>query len=336
MKSAANRLRAGLFDVLRRYSSPASEIQRKILVSVSIKHKPYRTAAAMFQIGLRPMDEARWLDLGPDHAPFMAEKRARLAADTGLFYRALPKSRGAQHELRGLLAAHLVRDHGEHFALEGDSLRDLIDGTVHDLAGDSVEPLRVIGAMVEEDFVILQIIDGRAVITAASNAYSSSGRIVSSVGHAIPWAHQPVPQLNDQLGGRIDRILANVQTGKPVERFNWMLTPIASRLFPANPHAGKLAAVEDALDTLNRDFSRAGELLWIRVERQTLLRMPETGAVAFSIHTYSDPLSSLEGDTESLKAMHGLISGYSEDMLRYSTMSAIKAPVLAWLSAQAA
>ena len=79
------------------------------------------------------------------------------------------------------------------------------------------------------------------------------------------------------------------------------------------------------------DPSRAGDILWIRVERQTLLRLPESGALAFSIYTYSDPLSSIAGDRESLAAMHGLIGSYSEERMNYAAMAPIRAPVLKWL-----
>lgn len=36
--------------------------------------------------------------------------------------------------------------------------------------------------------------------------------------------------------------------------------------------------------------------LWLRVERQCLVRLPETGAVAFTIHTHVVPFDSLEAE----------------------------------------
>jgi hypothetical protein len=105
-----------------------------------------------------------------------------------------------------------------------------VEGTAHEIEIPGMEPLSVISQFLEEDFILLQQVDGHDLITAASNAYSSSGRIVSSVGRSIPWAHKFVPTLNEQLGPRIDRVLRNIKVDAPVERFNWLLTPIASKL----------------------------------------------------------------------------------------------------------
>jgi len=259
----------------------------------------------------------------------MAAKRARLAGLPPLFYGSLPVSRAAQAELRDLATAHLVNDHGGNFTLEHGRLCDHLDASTHDLSGD--EPLEVLGKIVEEDFILIENVDGSDILTAASNSYTTSGRIVSSVGRSMRFAHEFVPGLNDQLGARIDRVLANVQTSAPVVRFNWVLTSIADRLFPEGAHDANVDASERAAARLAEDYRRAGESLWIRVERQTFVRLPETRALAFGIHTYSHPLSSLAADGESLQALHRLVGEYAEERLRYSAMLAIKAPLMRWL-----
>jgi hypothetical protein len=297
-------------------------------------HRPYLSSGAVFQIGTRPMDPAQWLAIGPDHAPFLREKRARLKANPLPFYRTTAGSLPAQMELRDRVVRHLLAQHADVFTVADGRLVDRVDGTAHAFDSPGVEPLAVISQFLEEDFILLQQADGQDLITAASNAYSSSGRIVASVGRSIPWAHKFVPTLNDQLGPRIDRVLGNIKVDAPVERFNWLLTPIADRLFPEDPHAANTAAVDNINTALVEDPSRAGEILWIRVERQTLLRLPESGALAFSIYTYSDPLSSIADDRESLAAMHGLIGSYSEDRMNYAAMAPIRGPVLKWLESQ--
>jgi hypothetical protein len=69
----------------------------------------------------------------------------------------------------------------------------------------------------------------------------------------------------------------------------------------------------------------------MRVERQTLRRLPETRAVAFSIHTYSDPLSSLINDPAALHALRRLLGDYSAARLQYTEMDAVHAAVIAWI-----
>jgi len=295
------------------------------------RHRPYLTAGAAFEIGLRPMEMAQWLHIGPDHATFMADKRARLAGCPPLYYRTLERSRDAQAELLRVVNANLREYHGEDFAEEGQALTDRRDGSRRDLADPAREPLDILGGLVEEDFVLFDTEDGRDVVIAASNAYTSSGRIVSCVGRGMHFAHEPVPGLNAALAARIDRVIANVQAGKPVVRFNWFVTPIASRLFPEGSHEANVEAGEAAARTLAADHDKAGETLWLRVEQQTFMRLPETGALAFGIHTYSDPLAMIAEDADSLRALHRLLGSYSDERLAYGGMLATRGPILRWI-----
>jgi hypothetical protein len=127
-------------------------------------------------------------------------------------------------------------------------------------------------------------------------------------------------------------VLGHVQKGAPVVRFNWFITPIADRLFPEGWHGGNEAAAAAAAAALAADHTRAGDRLWLRVERQTFLRLPQTGALAFGLHTYSDPLSALAEDRESLVAIRDLITGYSADRLHYAGLAATRGPILRWIA----
>ena len=205
---------------------------------------------------------------------------------------------------------------------------------MHDLDDDSSEPLLQLSYLIEEDFMLLEEAEGKLQITAASNAYSSSGRLAASVGQDMAWAHEPVPKLTDKIGGKIARVLGSILTATPCERFNWQITPIATVFFPHDdPHAANAAAMREILADLCRDPSRAGELLWIRVERQALVRLPDSAALVFSLHTYSDRLSSVQSDGESVRAILALLKGYSDERWKYSEMAIVREPLMIWLEA---
>lgn len=299
-------------------------------------YRPYRWAAADFQLGLRPIRPESWILIGARHAQLMRQKRERLDKFRSFYYGTLPDSLPAQRELRERVTAHLTSDHPKHFETSGSVVRSLITGQTLDLEDDSTEPLLQLSYLVEEDFMLLDEVNGIPRITAASNAYSSSGRLVASVGHNIEWAHEPVPRLTHKLGGKIDRVIASVHASTPCERFNWQLTPIATVFFPHDdPHAANAAAMRQVVEELRRDPTRAGELLWIRVERQTLSRLPDSNAVAFSLHTFSDPLSCLQSDPDSVRSILALLNDYSEERWKYSEMDIVREPLMRWLEAAA-
>lgn len=300
------------------------------------RHRPYRHGQAVFQIGLQPMPMPSWLETDPDHGPFMAAKRKRLAGSPPLYYRSLGRSREAQQELLDTALANLTAFHAAAFRLANGVLSDLIDGSHHHVTGRESEPLERLGNILEEDFVLFEHEAGRDIVVAVSNAYTSSGRIVSCVGRDMRFAHEPVPGLNAQLGARIDRVIGNIQPERPVVRFNWFITPIASRLFPEISHQANAEAAKAAGLILAADATRCGDMLWLRVERQTFMRLPETGALAFGIHTYSDPLSHIAHDRDSLTAIHHLLGEYSEERLTYASMQDTRDPVRRWIDQQLA
>jgi dimethylamine monooxygenase subunit A len=297
-------------------------------------YAPYRWAAADFQLGLRPARPDQWILLSRNYPEVMREKRARLR-DRERFYKTLPESLDVQRELSRLVVEHLVKDHAGAFALEGRTLVSCVDGARIPL--DDGEPLWQLSQVVEEDFMLLQEVSGALTVSATSNAYSSSGRLVAAVGHDVSWAHIPVPTLTDKLGTRINRVLGTVHESTPCERFNWTVTPMATLFFPHdNPHQANAEAMRSVFTQLRECPARAGELLFIRVERQTLCRLPESKGVAFSLHTYSDPLSSLESDPGSASAMLRLLETYAEERWHYSEMDIVREPLLTYLHSVAA
>jgi len=299
-------------------------------------YQPYRWASVDFTIGLRPVRKSEWIQFSPHHADNMRAKRSRLGAQCDRYYRTLPESLHAQRELRDLVVAHLVTDHADRYALSGATLTSRHESRAWRLDDPQTEPLRQLSDVTEEDFMLLEERDGVMRITASSNAYSSSGRLVSAVGETVHWAHIPVPTLSDKLGVRIDRVLSSVHEDTPCERFNWQVTPLATLFFPDDPHRANANAMQAVRDALYREPARAGELLFIRVERQTLSRLPASRAVAFSLHTYSDPLSVLAGDPQAALSMLRLLEGYSESRWHYSEMDVVRQPLLDYLRRVAA
>ena len=299
-------------------------------------YRPYRWASADFQLGLRPIRPENWILIGADHVEMMRQKHDRLNRFRPYYYRTLAESLPAQRELRNRVTAHLLSDHPESFQSTGSVVRSVLTNQTLDPNDDTIEPLLQLSYLIEEDFMLLDENDGIPRITAAANAYSSSGRLVTSVGHGMEWTHAPVPQLTKKLGSKITRVIRSVHAATPCERFNWQLTPMASVFFPHDdPHAANAAAMQHISAELHRDPARAAELLWIRVERQTLSRLPNSNTVAFSLHTYSDPLSSIQSDLESLRAIWALLSDYTEERWKYSEMDIVREPLMRWLEAAA-
>ncbi|MEO0871566.1 MAG: heme-dependent oxidative N-demethylase subunit alpha family protein, partial [Pseudomonadota bacterium] len=104
-------------------------------------------------------------------------------------------------------------------------------------------------------------------------------------------------------------------------RCNWFITPTGERrwLADGDPQAQFAHVTPD----------NAGETLFVRSERQTLRRLPETGAILFTIGVYVEPLARLTSDNLTALALsvQNLVEGegdrrgasaYAEAIVSYS------------------
>lgn len=153
------------------------------------------------------------------------------------------------------------------------------DGAEVNIMGQ--RPLVTAARLVQEDMLILEEIEGRYVLTCGVLCFPASWTLGQKVGRGMLGIHQPVDRYDDNLGKRVDRVVAALQPGKAVWRANVLCYNDPELFQPRLEHA-------------RRPFDR-NKPVWVRVERQSLMRLsPET--VVFTIHTHVVPLSRLTRD----------------------------------------
>jgi hypothetical protein len=110
----------------------------------------------------------------------------------------------------------------------------------------------------------------------------------------------------------LDRFFEKLAPERPVWRINWSLVDEPTLFLPEG-HGRKDA---DASITAEN----AGERVWLRVERQTLRRLPGSGAVVFGIRIYRHPLSSLAAAPEAAGHLARWLGELPEDLARYKSL----------------
>ncbi len=250
-------------------------------------------------MGLVPLDRHRWLEpdeLLPIFHRHKIELRERSGSD---IYRARASSEPAQQELAALLLQHLIADHCRDYKRMGNGLRYVPTDLA--LAGAGEEPLWNCSLWVPDDLLILEKQSGDYRLTAASVCSPSNWRLADKFDRSMTDIHQPVPQLNAALGKSIQRFFAHLKVERPIERYNWSLQPN---------------------DELN--WQSAGDALipgeqplYYRCERQSLRRLPISGAIVFSIRVYLHPLQALSGVPGALAALFAAIDSTPAAHARY-------------------
>jgi len=105
------------------------------------------------------------------------------------------------------------------------------------------------------------------------------------LGQPLIGLHKPIHGYGEQLASGVDHFMANLKPGRIFGRCNWFVSPTSSlRWIDTEPPAQTFAHVTP---------HNAGKTLFVRCERQTLRRLPETGAVVFTIGVYRTALGKL-------------------------------------------
>ena len=234
---------------------------------MSPRHAPWEEAAE-FRIGLRPIPISDWF-AGGDADP-AKRKKGLLAADPSAVWSETHGSRPAQTELLAMLAGALGRD----------------------ISADGRPPLLVAAGEVADDLCLMEKRGDAWRLTALSLCAGSFFTASEVIGRSLAELHRPVTGFEARLLQRVERIFDNLRPDTLLERRNWSLVN------SPDLHAPDPTPMRAAIPDIDPDS--AANALFARVERQTLRRLPETGAVVFTIRVWIDPLSAIAADTERL------------------------------------
>lgn len=247
---------------------------------------PYDGSSRLFQIGLKPLDPAEWMDVDETLATQLAEKRRVFAAHPTKTFIARPGTETSQAELRDLLADHLPHRFPTIYRRAGNAITIMPTGDTITL--DATPPLLTAAHLVAEDLVILRKHHDGWRLVAAALAFPSSWQLADKFDRPMHEIHAPVPGFGP--GTRpamlIERMFDNMRPETPMIRWNWSLYGDDRLYHP------------DSADPETRRFGPDMANIFLRVERQTLRRLPVSGDIVFTIRIHIDPLAALEAQPD--------------------------------------
>ena len=122
------------------------------------------------------------------------------------------------------------------------------------------------------------------VFGAGSVCFPNRWDLRSKLGLPFRAVHQPVSLLNDQLGETIDRFFDRLTPERSFWRLGWGVLDSVDLYQPLDGTAAPRPATPTPAD------------LVVRVERETLRRLPRTGCVLFTIRTHLAKATELAAD----------------------------------------
>jgi len=222
--------------------------------------------------GVAPLNTADWLLQDSAFAPQMAERERLLKHRRAEVLAVTEGGRRAADELLDFVLDWLT-DCAPGYGVSGTDVARP-DGVTIPL--DLSDPMGTLGQLVQEDFCLMEKQGDEHVLTGAVLCFPASWRLADKIGRPLTAIHDPVPDYDTQLASRVQRLFDGVQEGRPLWRFNVLRY--------AKPDLFQPDAREET-----RILSEGDDYPFIRSERQCVVRLPETRACVFSIHSYVLP-----------------------------------------------
>ena len=138
---------------------------------------------------------------------------------------------------------------------------------------DLNEPMTFLGRLVQNDFCILQKKDNEHVLTAAALCFPASWSLEEKFLKPLIDIHIPVKAYDGNIAKRVQRLFDGLQINRPVWRFN--------ALYYEDPNLFQPRSVNQPRRKPGPD-----KVKYFRSERQTIIKLPESGAIIFGIHTF--------------------------------------------------
>jgi len=253
------------------------------------------------RLGAFPIEIANWLPRDAETDLTIALKKKLLAT--------------RRDEVVGFKAG------GEAVAQEAALLVSQWSGV--NISTTGIDALVEASSLVADDLAVLQpvkSVDGteNLLLTAAVVCCPSRWSLAEKMGHDMLAVHAPVAKYAEHVGAAVDNYFQRITVEKPVWRSNWIIQDHPALFQPVIPPGPLLENPQD---------------LWIRMERQTLRRLPETGGILFTIRGYQQPLPEYLSRSKDIAInLRLLLERLPDDVARYKSVYFYRLKILALIN----
>jgi dimethylamine monooxygenase subunit A len=282
--------------VLRAYAPDPSHY-RSSAAPAWLDELDLSVAEQHLRMGTRSLPAEQWL-LSDEHAAEeLALRRRLLREQRSLVFACTPHAEAAARE-----AAELVRQ------------------TIGALIEDD-HPLARAGGSVQEDLCLVVHHHGAWHLEGAVLCFPSLWMLGEKLGRPLSNVHEPVAHYAEELSARVDTFFDRLPSDRLVWRRNFSVWPELWLWAPCT--------------SFDEAFGGSPSDLWIRSERQTLRRLPQTGTILFTIRVQVTPVAVLaDRPDRALDLATWLASPAGAERRRQ--LGAASAPLAAWLRDRAA
>jgi hypothetical protein len=237
------------------------------MVEILQSQIPYDTAPRALP-GISPLAVDDWLWVDDAYAGQMAHRRALIEQRYDKVIACDVLAVPAAEELLQMAIEYAV----EHLNfISSDTGIICPDGV--EITVNADDPMATLGRLFQNDFCILEKQGHEHVLTSAVLCFPASWMLSEKFMRPMVGIHDTVEDYDDNIAKRVQRLFDGLQVDRPLWRFN--------ALRYGDPELHQPRSIHDRRSSVDRENGA-----YFRSERQTLLRLPQTRAVIFGIHTF--------------------------------------------------
>jgi len=245
------------------------------ILQTRLPYAPWSDPALMRLPGIRPLDPADWLIVDEVFGAQMAQREQLIKTRRDQVICLSAQALGAALELLDHVLEALKAK--ADYQVKSDTVVRP-DGVRVRIARD--DPMATLGRLVQEDLCLLEKQGDEHMLTAATLCFPASWTLAQKFMRPLLEIHAPVAGYTSDMARRVQRLFDGIRSAQPLWRANALLYQDAE-LFAPRRHS----------EARSQDPAKAK---YLRSERQCLVKLPESGAVVFSIHTYVIDLKNIE------------------------------------------
>ncbi|KAL4065361.1 hypothetical protein V8B97DRAFT_1868820 [Scleroderma yunnanense] len=290
----------------------------------SAKPRPYRPFRWKYHqnMALKKLEADWWLELESTYRARITQRR-KLFADHGkLIIDELPGSEAASRECMQMVIQYLCQRYPNQFQYDNWTgiFTNRILGSKTNIT--TVHPLMFLLDNVPEDFTITQQDKetGLYHLTASVTCSAVGWNLGDKIGKPLSQIHGPVPDYKEKMEFSMNRYFSKMPCDKPIQRGSWDLVVGEPLFLQTNSPFW--------IDHTRQDPNLQLSDIYLRVDWQTLRRMPQSRAILFNFKAIFTPLAALRREPYIPKLLLKVLTEGRRSILEYKGTRRIEHKVI--------
>ena len=318
------------FEAPRPVPYPVWSIER----TRPLPYRPFKYGPDYFiTMGIRNLEWNDWIELDNEWTRYHSEKMLRLSGErASRLCKTAPEAQDAALETMELLSEYLVHRYPSLFeyelSKEEKHIRIKTTGEIYPIKSD--EPLKYAALLIQDDLALMiEGSDGQYYLKAGALLLPGFWRLEDKFNMSLAQIHTSgdVPKFKEKLQNSMERFFQKMTPQKAVIRNNYFIQTDGELAWSSS------IGSEDTfgIGWQNAQLNPPIENIHFRSERQTLRRLPRSGAILFTIRTYFIPVVEIAEEPGVPGRLASAVRSWPDDVAHYKGKKAYEDVLLKYL-----